>query len=480
MARTLYKDNLLPHPKNESESAETLAPEVLLLNIANTPIAVNPKSGGWAILEDSEVAQLFSSRGLKGRVAEFCRRAGLTDNEVNISQDLPLYFFEFIVTPACNLGCTYCFASAIPMDKSSGANESLCELFIDRIAEYRAQSKTNLPFIIEFTGGEPLLNFRAIKYTMEYASSKYGNLLNAEFCLQTNLTTLNEDIKSFSREHGLRIGVSCDGYRQIHDTQRPLASGKGSHRLVEKHLIDLFQHVPENTGGVICVITPDNSHMIPELMLYFYTLGCSQLVFRPMEQIGRGANQDAPSRNAYVDGLFDGLASVINPIFAERGDLIHEQYLSLTFQHLINPSRPFMCERSPCGAAKNICAVSADGDVFSCHQASGNSQFYLGSLYQKSFSQLIDSEIALKLQSRYVKNIPKCSACSYRSWCTSPCPITALSTHGDMVAPAGDCEILQYRYKRAFEGLVRNEFDLDVISRFVGGNTEVSWLHADL
>lgn len=476
MAKTLYKDASLSH----IESAVMLAPEVRVLDIAGARIAINPESGGWAILENAEATKLFSSRHLEGRAAEFCQRAGLANNKTGNPQDLPLYFFEFIVTPACNLGCTYCFANAVPMNASSGADEKLCELFIDRIAEYRAQVKTNVPFVIEFTGGEPLLNFPAIKHTIEYAKSRYGDLLNAEFCLQSNLTALDKDVLSFSREHGLRIGVSCDGFRQLHDAQRPLASGRGSHRLVEKNLKDIFHHLPENTGGIICVVTPDNAHLIPELMLYFYSLGCSQLVFRPMEQIGRGASQQIPARNAYVDGLFDGLLSVITPIHQERGEFIYEQYLSLTFQHLINPARPFMCERSPCGAAKNICAVSAKGDVYSCHQASGNSQFHLGSLSKKSFSQMLASEVALKLQSRSVRNIPECSACSFRSWCASPCPITALSSHGTMAAPTGDCNILRYRYKRAFEGLVKNEFDLDVIAKLVEKNTEVRWLHTDL
>lgn len=121
-------------------------------------------------------------------------------------------------------------------------------------------------------------------------STQYGDLLNAHFCLQSNLTHLTDEIIRLSSENKLYIGVSCDGYRSIHDVQRPLASGKGSHRLVEHNLQRLIHQAPQNVGGIICVVTPGNAQVNSELMLYFACLGCFRLVLRPMELIGRGSN----------------------------------------------------------------------------------------------------------------------------------------------------------------------------------------------
>lgn len=142
----------------------------------------------------------------------------------------------------------------------------------------------------------------------------------------------------------------------------------------------------------------------------------------------------ASPAKAYVDGVCDGLASVSTPLYRATGHVVHEQYLALTFEHLFRSGHPFMCERSPCGAAKNICAVSSKGEVYSCHQASGNRHFHLGSLYDKTFSELVKTRVARTLQARNTKSIPGCSKCAYRPWCASPCAVSALSSHGSVMA----------------------------------------------
>lgn len=81
-----------------------------------------------------------------GTAARFFHTAGLADDchvDISTYDNLPLYFFEFVITPSCNLGCSYCFA-AIPVASSAGAGVELCELFIDRIAEYRARAQTTI------------------------------------------------------------------------------------------------------------------------------------------------------------------------------------------------------------------------------------------------------------------------------------------------------------------------------------------------
>jgi len=275
----------------------------------------------------------------------------------------------------------------------------------------------------------------------------------------------------------VRIGVSCDGYARIHDAQRPHVSGRGTHATVERRMQDLRVRAPAATGGVIAVITPTGAREIPELMLYFAMCGYDELVFRPEERLGRSgqAERTSPGRD-YVDGLFQALCSVVAPYYRLTGRLLREQYTTLTFEHLLGPERPFMCERSPCGAARNICAVDGDGNVYACHQATGNASFRLGSLRDRSFQDLTRTPLAQALSLRIPSAIPLCRTCLYRGWCDAPCPVTALARHGSMLSPSGDCSLHRYRYERAIRGLLRNEFDLDVIGHLVDPPRAPAWL----
>ena len=184
-----------------------------------------------------------------------------------------------------NLACTYCFADANTSLLKNIASKKIAELFIDRIAEYRANLKIKTRFVIEFTGGEPLTNFEIIRHTVEYAERTYGDLIYADYCVQSNLTLLNDEMIDFFKMYNIGLGMSCDGFKSIHDKNRLFANGKGSHNIVISNIEKLQKNYPNNTGSVIAVITQDSLLNMPEIALYFYLFGFQEIVLRPMEEL---------------------------------------------------------------------------------------------------------------------------------------------------------------------------------------------------
>lgn len=457
-----------------------LAANLDILEFGDFRVVINPETGSWLVCDEpSELQRLFSDPR-RTKVLEGCPQRTikplnpLSESEENTDH---LYFFEFVVTLACNLACSYCFAGAGPGLSASSVDFEMAERFVDRIAEYRAESRSAERFVIEFTGGEPLLRLDIIKHTIEYAQRSYGELLNAEYCMQTNGTQLNDRTLKNLKSLGVRVGISCDGYGQTHDSQRPYVSGRPSHSAVEQAMRKLQVLAPEIAGGVITVVTPDTVTAMPEMALYLALCGYHDLVFRPVEKLGRGAANDRGDgfQRAYVDGLFSMLTDVITPLFHSTGHLLREHYLALTFEHLLTATRPFMCERAPCGGARNICATTPDGSVYVCHQASGKSEFRIGSLTSDTFTTMLQSPVATQLSSRTPDAIARCSECAFRSWCQSPCPITARAMNDEIMSPSGECEMLQYRYKRALQGLIDREFDLEVVAKLAGLDGTLQW-----
>lgn len=451
----------------------------------NTQVLVNNNNGGWVIF-DSDETELANTgcQPPREHLGEFLYQKGLCKKNGNLLRDEEddfyrqnLYLFEFAVTDACNLKCQYCFMDALPSSGKTPAKET-AELFIDRIAEYRVKLKTPYQFVIEFTGGEPLVNYPLIRYTIEYANKKYGDLLNVHYCLQSNLTLLTEEMIEFFKENDVGLGISYDGFKSIQDKQRPLVNGKGSFQLVESAINKLIKLYPKSFGSTITVITENGINVMPEISLYLYAAGFLNIALKPVSTLGRASDKKRNSTyvNAFTEGLYKILDTVITPLFEEKGSILRERNLELTFSHLLRSKRGHMCERTPCGGAHNICVVSPEGKVYSCNQSIGNEKFLMGDIFSNSFHEMLNSKISIEFKSRAIKNISNCSSCEISGWCGTSCPYETYMNSGSLYEHPSECSLIKQRYMRALSGLINNEFNLSVIS----GITDIKNLSWDI
>ena len=95
-----------------------------------------------------------------------------------------------VVTKRCNHLCVYCQAGRAEFQNEKyDMNEETAKKTVDLIFQTPAKS-----FTIEFQGGEPLLNWKIIKFIVEYAKTKneiFKKRLN--FSLVTNLSLMTDD-----------------------------------------------------------------------------------------------------------------------------------------------------------------------------------------------------------------------------------------------------------------------------------------------
>ncbi len=129
--------------------------------------------------------------------------------------------FTIVTTLNCNLSCSYCYEKNyknISQVLSNNKCFEICEYIIKYINYYKAERVK-----IIFTGGEPLLNKKAIFYIMEFFSNKkiLPDVL-FKFSIVTNGTiSLSLPELKFLNEHGLDlIQVSLDGSQEIHNKRR--------------------------------------------------------------------------------------------------------------------------------------------------------------------------------------------------------------------------------------------------------------------
>lgn len=138
--------------------------------------------------------------------------------------------FSFIVTDRCNFNCSYCFQKKGPNDMALST--------VDKAVDFFYPYFNDKTYII-FFGGEPLLNFAAIRHAVSRLEERKKNgRKELLYDLTTNGSRIDEDILRYFDHHRFRVMLSFDGPGQ--DGAR--AEGSLAHSL------DLIKRMPQYPG----------------------------------------------------------------------------------------------------------------------------------------------------------------------------------------------------------------------------------------
>ena len=122
-------------------------------------------------------------------------------------------------------------------------------------------------FLLQFSGGEPLLQFPLIRKVVDFVEK---NHVNAQMQIQTNGALLTKDIGKWLFDHHVGIGISCDGRPELMNSLRVSKDGDRSSQKV----IQAFQNLGESNieAGITCVVTDDTVEQLDGIvdMAYFY------------------------------------------------------------------------------------------------------------------------------------------------------------------------------------------------------------------
>jgi sulfatase maturation enzyme AslB (radical SAM superfamily) len=122
-----------------------------------------------------------------------------------------------VITLRCNHHCTYCHAAVAPEDAMEyDMSRETAKNCVDTLL-----SSTSDDLTIEFQGGEPLLNWEVLQYTVEYGKKQAKrNGKKLDFALVTNLTIMTEEKLKWLIDEKINICTSLDGSELTHNTNR--------------------------------------------------------------------------------------------------------------------------------------------------------------------------------------------------------------------------------------------------------------------
>ncbi|MCL1835605.1 MAG: thioether cross-link-forming SCIFF peptide maturase [Oscillospiraceae bacterium] len=352
---------------------------------------------------------------------------------------LPLKALCLNISHQCNMACGYCFAG---QGRYGGAGALMSIETGRRAVDFLLESsgaRKNL--YIDFFGGEPLLNFGAVRDVVEYARGKeHSSGKRFRFTLTTNGLLIDDEVVEFTTAEMENVVLSLDGRPETNDAFRKCLDGTGAYA----HVLPLHKKLIDARGGTGYYIrgtyTRRNTGFTEDI-LHMADLGFRELSMEPVV-----APEDAPY--SLTEAHLEELCGQYELLAGEM--LKREQEgAGFTFYHfkLDATGGPCLYKRlAGCGVGTEYLAVTPEGDLYPCHQFVGDERFRMGDI----FNGVENEELAKLFQSRNRVSRPECEACWARLYCGGACAAGAYHASGSVsgVYKLG-CELFKKRIECA-------------------------------
>jgi uncharacterized protein len=340
----------------------------------------------------------------------------------------------------CNLKCKYCFADE---GEYKGCRKLLTPEVGKKAIDFVIRNsgpRRNIE--IDLFGGEPLMNFEAIKEIVDYAREQEKlHKKVIRFTMTTNATLLNDEIMEYIDKNMGNIVLSIDGRKAVNDQVRVRADGSGSYdRILPKIKTMVDRRDKSKQYYVRGTFTRANTDFYEDVK-HLADLGFKEVSVEPVvlpdEHELSLREEDLPVIFEQYDKLYQDLLKR------------HEEGRDFKFYHfnIDLQGGPCVYKRiSGCGAGHEYVAVTPDGEIYPCHQFVGNESFKMGDV----FGGEIDMEIADSFKKAHIYNKPLCRECWARFYCSGGCQANNFNFNGDMNIPYDlGCEMQKKRIECA-------------------------------
>ena len=349
-----------------------------------------------------------------------------------------------IPTLRCDHKCVYCQASSRPENaKNSDMDVETAEKVLEII--FSSPSKY---IAVEFQGGEPLLNWKIVKFIINRSIEKAKqNQKDLQLRLVSNFSQMDDEKLNFLFNKKVNVCTSLDGPEKLHNKNRIYPKGN-SYKIVTKYLkkaMKLFRE-REKSGyltmpGALVTLTKESLKYPKQIVDEYLKWGFEQIYFRPTTRLGMAGKvwqRIGYSPEDYLQFYRRALNYIIE--INKKGKFFYEQS-TLIFLHKIFSERdPGALDwRSPCGAGIGQMVYNYNGKVYSCDEGRmvsemGDESFLLGNVKKDRYRDLLNNKVVKTLVTASCLDNNVCDLCAYKPYC-GVCPVRNYAELGDLFPP---------------------------------------------
>jgi len=319
-------------------------------------------------------------------------------------------------TYQCNLCCTYCFEDCKSISYKLTAEKITSIIqFIEN--EIRTPQRMYKRISLVLFGGEPLLcKKECLLLTEQIKNLTEKNSLDFISKIITNATLIDESIiNQLILPYKMRIQITLDGNRQIHDERRKYKSGHGSFDQIKRAIQLLNTYGCKELIDLRLNIDKENLDCLESMFADFHDL-CGYMYIGLLRAMGNNAcNSDTCiTDNDYLINIRPAL----KPLYKKYKKELH--YV------------PFGKKR-PCALNRPGCfIIDPDLYVYKCDNLVGMKQFSVGKITD---GKLVKSAQYYNQLTWSPFHFEKCKTCKLLPVCASDCAYRCFSYAGTLFKP---------------------------------------------
>lgn len=331
-----------------------------------------------------------------------------------------------VISLRCNHKCKYCHAAVAPED----AMEYDMSLETAKNCVDVIMASSSVDLMIEFQGGEPLLNWQVLQDIVVYArkeakkkSKKIG------FAVVTNLTLMTEDKLAWLIENGVNICTSLDGTELTHNQNRTGYKGNSFEKVRYwiKRINEEYARLKKGKMWALLTSTKETLPYYKEIIDSYIELGLDLIFLRWLNPYGFASGQmeqlgySQEERLDFYEKSLDYIIEQNKKWWAFR-EYMTEMYLKKIF----DPSDPwFMDVRSPTWLISGGLAYNYDGKIYASDESRmlgrlGDESFLLWEFEEsgdKTYERIMSSAISTNIiQSSILEGLPGYSDHVYKPY----------------------------------------------------------------
>ncbi len=402
-------------------------------------LVVRSETGGWAHLNSQERLRLADpssmgsdsldalwGRGLLAVDGQVAWLAEQRDEAITSTQDT--FMLVLLLNEGCNLVCSYCYLGHASPAKTMSMSEKTARDAIDDAVEGR-----HAKVLIDF--GEIAVAEPVFRRLVPYAADRFavaGKKLSMS--IQTNGTTLDDELAKFLAYYGVTVGISVDGPAHLHDAARTFRSGAGSHELA----VDAIERCKSLGIGVHIPVTIARHNVDhPEAVLSeIDRLRPGSHLLKPVLPEGE-AGEDWQGQGISVEEYASFMARAVRRAAEIDLDLL-DTTATKFLRRLVWDRRGWGdgCTSRQCSSGRTLQVVDRHGARHACPRFVSSSPAKVTKL---TIRRRLPSPSADLLSPTLRTAPPTCGGCSWLQSCGGGCTLAARDPEGLTPLPDPNC-----------------------------------------
>lgn len=278
-------------------------------------------------------------------------------------------------------------------------------------------------------GGEPLLagiDFyrKALEFQQKHKPQSY-NVFNG---IQTNGVLINKEWCRFLADNNFYVGISIDGYEDLHNRFRIYNDGSPSFNEVIEGYRLLQEYNVRNE--ILCVVNSVNVQKPSGVYRFFKSIGAKFITFLPLVIRDEAASGKVSEISVPAEDFGRFLCVVFDEWIAGDIGRIKIQIFEEALRPVFGQDHTLCIFKRSCGG---VPVVEHNGDFYSCDHYVDN-EHLTGNIKSDTIKNMLRSERQSSFGLAKLNTLPRyCIECDVREMCNGECPKNRFIT-----APTGE------------------------------------------